>query len=84
MNSRNKVVRILATKCCSWGYRDRVPAQNYVGGPVPLLRNPAKQFFKFLVFLNSGFFLASMLTFIIQQFTVLEHLADAESKLKEL
>ena len=65
MNSRNSVIRGIAEKCCSWGARTTVPSSNYVGGPVPLLRNPAVRFFKFLVILNLVFMIVCILVFVI-------------------
>jgi len=77
MNSRSQFVRNIVVACCSWGSRDIVDAQNYVGGPVPLLRNPAQRFFKFLVVLNLAFLVLCILTFSIQQMTVISNLDDA-------
>ena len=65
MNSRFSVIRSLASSLCSWGQRTTIPAANYVGGPVPFLRNPSTKFFKYLVILNFGFLIVVVLTFII-------------------
>ena len=40
MNSRIKPVRNCHRKYCNWGERRITYATEYVGGPVPLLRNP--------------------------------------------
>ena len=84
MNSRSKLVRNIANACCNWGSRTTVPAQNYIGGPVPLLRNPTQRFFKFLVMLNVAFLGTNVLTFILQQFTVIGNIKNAELRLKEI
>ena len=77
MNSRSALVRNIAASFCTWGERNIVPNQNYVGGPVPLLRNPAKGFFKMLVLINMIFTFICVLTFIIQQFTLLSEIETA-------
>lgn len=38
--------------CCSWGSTTIIPAKDYVGGPVPLLRNPHHKLFKQLAVAN--------------------------------
>ena len=83
MNSRNKVVRSCANCCCNWGYRTTVQAQNYVGGPVPLLRNPAKRFFKWLVILNIAFLFSCTLIFIVQQFSLNKLFEEAEATIAD-
>ena len=55
MNSRNPSIRKWYKTCCSWGSPTIIPSQDYVGGPVPLLRNPAEGFFKNLAILNVVF-----------------------------
>ena len=84
MNSRSKTVRNIANKCCTWGARTTVSAQNYVGGPVPLLRNPAQAFFKALFLMNGAFLGCNVLTFILQQFTVIANITEADERLKEI
>lgn len=40
MNSRIQLVRRCHLRCCQWGLRQPIPAIEYIGGPVPLLKNP--------------------------------------------
>ena len=54
-NSRNATIRKFDKDCCSWGAPTIIPSQDYVGGPVPLLRNPAAKFFRRLAILNVTF-----------------------------
>ena len=54
-NSRNPTIRKFDKDCCSWGAPTIIPSQDYVGGPVPLLRNPAAKFFRRLAILNVTF-----------------------------
>ena len=65
MNSRNSFVRNCVTLCCNWGGRTIIPDQNYVGGPVPFLRNPAQSLFGKLWKINAVFLIIIVITFII-------------------
>ena len=65
MNSRIELVRKLHRRLCSWGLRTPIPAREYVGGPVPLLRNPQAINSTRLAIINTGLLLFTLLGILI-------------------
>ena len=65
MNSRIELVRRSYELCCSWGARTVLPSKDFVGGPVPLLRNPQRLMSQRMAVFNIGFMVATLILFVV-------------------
>ena len=72
------------SRCWDWGLSYKIPAENYVGGPVPFLRNPAKSRFTCLLWLNLIFLLLCSVTFSIQMVQINRDRNDRDEKLEKM
>lgn len=82
MNSRSPFVKKCCEKFCSWGTPTRIPSQDYIGGPVPLLVNPAKKMFMIFAIINVVFTVMAVSVASVQYFLNFRQVTDDKHDLE--
>ena len=82
MNSRNQLIKSMYLFCCQWGKPVKKEREEDEG-PVPLVKNPSKQYFCISTVINLLSLVALVIIFIYETVTENNHIDEIKAELVE-